>query len=236
MFVTDAYEPRFYEYNNSGCLSFEVMLQMLENTALHHTMLAHDALVNEEAAWVLADWRVDIANRPRRGQKIHVKTWVHGRARSAAMTRDFLAFDDNGEELFRASARYALVDLKTKRLTRIGEELFDAYGVEQEIAFPADAPKLKAPEEYEFAQPIFLRRRDIDYNGHVHNTRYIEFAVEALPEDAYRADAFSSFRVICSSSVEAGSRPEIRRTATENGWLFSICVEDKVCTLIQMTL
>ena len=120
MFVTDAYEPRFYDYNNSGCLSFEVMLQMLENTALHHTMLAHDALVNEEAAWVLADWRVDIANRPRRGQKIHVKTWVHGRARSAAMTRDFLAFDDNGEELFRASARYALVDLKTKRLTRIG--------------------------------------------------------------------------------------------------------------------
>lgn len=234
MFVTDIYEPRFYDYNRSGFLSFEVMLQMLENTSLHHTLLAHDRFVNEDVAWVLADWRVEIAKRPEAGQKLHVRTWIQNASRAASV-RNFHVTDDNGDEFFRACARYALINRETKRIVRIPEELMAAYEPEEETLFPADAPRLKAPETCEFAQPVILRRRDIDYNGHVHNTRYIEFALEALPEDAYQADDFTAFRVICSSSVEAGTHPEIRRTAEENGWLFSIVVDGRVCTVIELT-
>ena len=233
MFVENTYEPRFYDYNSSGFLSLEVMLQMLENTALHHTLIAHDTFVSEDAAWVLADWRVEIRNRPKEGQKLHVRTWIQGGSR-AASTRNFLVTDDSGNEFFRACGRYALINRKTMRILRIPEELTAAYEPEEETLFPSDAPRLRAPEKVDFVQPIILRRGDIDYNGHVHNTRYIEFALEVLPEDVYRADAFSAFRIIYTSPVEAGTQPEIRRTATDNGWLFSICVGDRVCTVIQL--
>ena len=234
MFCTDTYEPRVTDYNRIGRLNFEAILQIIENTANHHTIAAHDKLVNGDIAWVLADWRVAIKERPTEGQKLHVRTWVRGRARAAAMPRDFLVTGDDGQEFFRANARFALVDLKTRRLERITEELLEAYGPENEMAFASEAPRLRAPEEFDFAEPLILRRSDMDYNGHVHNTRYITFAQEALPEEDYREDAFSSFRIVCASSLEAGSHPEIRRTALENGWLFTIFSEGHVCTLIQL--
>ena len=234
MFCTDVYEPRISDYNSTGRLNFEAMLQIIENTANHHTLAAHDKLVDGDIAWVLADWRVVIKERPVEGQKLRVRTWVRGKAHAAAMPRDFLVTGEDGREFFRANARFALVDRKTKRLVRISEELLDAYGPERELAFDSEAPRLKVPEEFEFTQPLILRRSDMDYNGHVHNTRYITFAREALPEDDYNADDFSSFRVVCSSSVEAGTHPEIRRTALENGWLFTIWADGRVCTIIQL--
>ena len=234
MFFTDFYEPRISDYNSAGRLNFEAMLQIIENTASHHTLAAHDKLVDGDIAWVLADWRVVIQERPTEGQKLHVRTWVRGKARTAAMPRDFFVTGEDGREFFRANARFALVDRKTKRLLRITEEMLEAYGPESELAFNSEAPRLKIPEEFEFSRPLILRRSDMDYNGHVHNTRYITLAQEALPEEAYNADDFLSFRVICSSSVEAGTHPEIRRTVLENGWLFTIWVDGRACTIIQL--
>ncbi len=234
MFCTDLYEPRISDYSRSGQLSFEAMLQIIENTANHHTISAHDKLVDGDIAWVLADWRVAVKRRPTKGEKLYVKTWIRGKARSAAMPRDFLVNSEDGQEFFRANARFALVDLKTRRLTRITEELLEAYGPENEMAFETEAPRLKIPETFEAVQPFVLRRSDMDYNGHVHNTRYITFAQEALPDEDYNEDSFSSFRIVCASSVEANSHPEIRRTAIENGWIFTICSEGHVCTLIQL--
>ena len=141
MFCTDTYEPRVTDYNRTGRLNFEAMLQIIENTANHHTIAAHDKLVNGNIAWVLADWRVAIKERPTEGQKLHVRTWVRGRARAAAMPRDFLVTGDDGQEFFRANARFALVDLKTRRLERITEELLEAYGPENEMAFASEAPR-----------------------------------------------------------------------------------------------
>ncbi|MBP5168851.1 MAG: hypothetical protein ILP14_06570 [Oscillospiraceae bacterium] len=234
MFCTDIYEPRVSDYNQTGRLSFEAMLQIIENTANHHMIAAHDKLVNGDIAWVLADWRVVIKECPTEGQKLHVRTWTRAKARAAAIPRDFLVTGDDGREFFRANARFALLDMKTKRLVRITEELLEAYGPESEQIFDDEAPRLKAPEEFDFVGPLVLRRSDMDYNGHVHNTRYITFAEEALPAEEYRENDFSSFRIVCASSVEAGSHPEIRRTALANGWLFTIYADGHVCTLIQL--
>ena len=234
MFVSDVYEPRISDYTPAGRLSYEAMLQSLENTGNHHMQAVHDSLVNGNIAWVLADWRVAISRRPVLGERLHVTTWVQGKARAGAISRFFLVKDDSGQELYRAASRFALVDRSTKRLVRITEELLTAYGPETEPAFASEAPRLRAPETFEAVQPIVLRRSDIDYNGHVHNTRYISFALEMLPEEDYTADALKAFRIVCSSSVEAGSSPEIRRTTVGDGWIFTILVDGKICTVMHL--
>ena len=234
MFYTEVYEPRLSDYNPKGNLSYEALLQILENTGTHHTMTVYDKVASGGIAWVLVDWRIEIARRPKQFQALHIKTWVHGKAPASTVCRSFIVTDDQERELLRACAKFALVDIQAQRMTRIGEELFHSYGPEEVAAFDAEAPRLREPETFDAAQAIPLRRSDIDYNGHVHNTRYLDFASEALPKADYAADAYTKIRVVYRAAVKPDSLHEIRRTAVDGGYLFGIFAGGKVCTLIEM--
>ena len=41
----------------------------------------------------------------------------------------------------------------------------------------------------------------MDFNGHVHNTKYLDFALEALPDTVPR-DAFTGFRMVYPKAVK----------------------------------
>ena len=234
MFYTEVYEPRLSDYNPKGNLSYEALLQILENTGTHHTMTVYDKVASGGIAWVLVDWRIEIARRPKQFQALHIKTWVHGKAPASTVCRSFIVTDDQERELLRACAKFALVDIQAQRMTRIGEELFHSYGPEEVAAFDAEAPRLREPETFDAAQAIPLRRSDIDYNGHVHNTRYLDFALEALPEADYAADAFTKIRVVYRAAVKPDSHPAIKCAAINDGWLLSVAADDKIYALIAL--
>ena len=236
MYFTEAYEPRLSDYNAAGNLSIEAILQILENAGTRHTMMVYDKVADSGVAWVLVDWRVEIGRRPKQFQKLHIKTWVHGRAPASTAYRDFIVMDDKERELLRAQAKFALVDIKAKRMTRISAELFGSYGPENDTAFDSDAPRLQEPEAFDTTQPVLLRRSDIDYNGHVHNTRYVDFALDALPEDDFKADGFTRLHVVYRSAVQPSSEVEIKRAATDGGYAFCLYADGKLCTMIELQI
>ena len=235
MFFTEDYLPRLDDYDRGGRLSYEAILQILENVGAHHAARASDAVAAGGLAWMLLDWRIAVARRPGLFEPLQLRTWSRGKATALTTDRDFMVTDTAGGELLRAEAKFALVDVQAQKMTRISDELTRAYEPEAERVFPDDAPRLREPEAYDVVLPVALRRSDIDYNGHVHNTRYISLALEALPEAAYRADDFRSLRIVYRAPVRADSRPEIRRAAAEGGWRFTIAAADgTVCTLMEL--
>lgn len=234
MYLSDIVEPRLSDYDRAGHLSYEALLQILENTGTKHTMTVYDKVASGGIAWVLLDWRIEIAHRPRQFQRLYVKTWVHGKAPASTVYRSFIVTDDQEREYLRASAKFALVDLKEQRMMRIGEELFHSYGPEDLSAFDDEALRLIVPEVFDTIQPILLRGSDIDYNGHVHNTRYIDFALDALPEADCAANDFMKVRIIYRAAVKPDSQPEIKRAAINGGWLLCVTADDKICALIAL--
>lgn len=235
MFFTEEYLPRLDDYDRAGRLSYEAILQILENIGAHHAMRVSDSVAAGGVAWMLLDWRVAVTRRPAPFVPLRLRTWSRGKASAVTTDRDFLVTDGEGQEFLRATARFALVDVRAQKMVRISDELTRAYEPEAERVFPDDAPRLREPEAYDVVLPVALRRSDIDYNGHVHNTRYISLALEALPEAAYRADDFRLLRIVYRAPVRADSRPEIRRAAAEDGWRFTIAAADgTVCTLMEL--
>ena len=234
MYFTETCEPRLSDYNAAGKLSYEALLQILENTGTRHTMMVYDKVADGGVAWVLVDWRVEICRRPKQFQKLHIKTWVHGKAPASTAYRDFIVTDDKDRELLRAQAKFALVDIKVKKMTRISEELFNSYSPENETAFDSDAPRLHEPETFDAEQSILLRRSDIDYNGHVHNTRYVDFALEALSENDYKADDFTHLRIVYRAAVQPESKTEIKRAVMDGGQLLCVYANGQICTMIEL--
>ena len=174
MFYTETYCPGVADFDRDGKLAYEAILRILENTASRHSDSSGDDVIDGSRrgiTWVLTDWRVEIVRRPQSKAPLQVATWVRDNAPVGRVFRDYTITDTSGTELVRAESRLILFDLRTEKIVRIDRERFASYRPEARSVFPDTAPRLRAPDVFDTQTVLPLRRCDIDFNGHVHNTR-----------------------------------------------------------------
>lgn len=237
MIYTEIYQPRISDYDRNGKLSYEAILQILETAGSHHSDTVGDSVIEGSQsgiAWILTEWRVQVLRRTDSKEKLQIATWVRGKAPASTVFRDYILTDSNGNEVIRAEAKFALLDLCTGRLTRISKELFASYQPEDKIVFDTAAPRLRAPAAFDSKQTVILRKSDIDFNGHVHNTRYMDFALEALPSSTHPANNIYEFCIVYNKAIRDSTAITVRKAATEMGDLICIYSDDILCTVIEL--
>lgn len=236
MFYKEICKPRPSDYNRNGKLSYEAILQILENVAGNHSANSGDSIADANKngiAWFLTEWRVQIVHRPENGESLNITTWVRGKAPAIAVYRDFLLSDENGTEVIRAEAKFALFDLAASKLTRISEELLGSYQPESKTVFE-DSQRLRAPSEYTSETEVKLRRSDIDFNGHVHNTRYVDLAMEAIPKELYSDDRFTEFHIMYHKPVLEDSVAKAQYHFDGSSHLVTIYADNARCALVEL--
>ena len=235
MYYKEIYQPRISDYDRNGKLSYEAILQILETAGSHHSDTVGDSVIEGSQsgiAWILTEWRVQVLRRTDSKEKLQITTWVRGKAPASAVYRDFLLTDENGTEVIRAEAKFALFDLTTSRLTRISEELFGSYQPEDKTVFE-DVQRLRAPSEYTSETELKLRRSDIDFNGHVHNTRYVDLAMEALPNEIFVSDDFTDIHVLYAKPVMERAVVKANYVFKDSAYLVAVYADDVYCAMIE---
>lgn len=235
MYYKEIYQPRISDYDRNGKLSYEAILQILETAGSHHSDTVGDSVIEgtqSGISWILTEWRVQIKRRTDSKEELHITTWVRGKAPASTVFRDFILTDGNGDEVIRAEAKFALLDLANSKLTRISEELFASYQPEDKSVFDTAASRLREPVSFDSEQTVTLRRSDIDFNGHVHNTRYMDFALEALPSSIY-TDHVCEFRMVYMKPIKEGSEITVKRVCAEQRYLICVYSDDTLCTLCE---
>ena len=236
MFYKEICKPRPSDYNRNGKLSYEAILQILENVAGNHSANSGDSIADANKsgiAWILTEWRVQIVHRPENGESLSITTWVRGKAPAIAVYRDFILTDENGTEVIRAEAKFALFDLATSKLTRISAELLGSYQPENKTVFE-DAQRLRTPSEFTSETELKLRRSDIDFNGHVHNTRYVDLAMEAIPKELYSDDRFTEFHIMYHKPVLEDSVVKAQYHTDGLSHLVTIYADNARCALVEL--
>lgn len=236
MFYKEICKPRPSDYNRNGKISYEAIFQILENVASDHSQNAGDSIADankNSIAWILTEWRVKIIRRPENGESLNITTWVRGKAPRSFVYRDFLLTDTKGTEVIRAEAKFALFDLDASKLTRISEELFGSYQPENTKVFE-DSQRLRAPSEYTSETELKLRRSDIDFNGHVHNTCYVDLAMEVLPNEIFFNDDFTEFHVLYYKPVLEDSVVKAQYHTDGSSHLVTIYADNVCCSLVEL--
>jgi acyl-ACP thioesterase len=140
---------------------------------------------HRRASWVLNRVAASIIRYPAFEEKVRVVTWSSG-IRAFKGFRDFRIYC--GEELVvAASSLWLHVDLATKSLTRVPKDLADRFPV---CAFGVHKPEI---DKHGLAPPapggngtrVSLRFSDIDGNGHVNNTAYLDYLQTALAKRGF---------------------------------------------------
>ncbi len=213
------------EVTNFAILSF------LEEVASSHSSTVGygvNDIEEKKKVWLLMDWKLQVFERPKYGDKLLLKTWGRPIEKHIFYTyRDFEVFL-NGKLVAIATSRWVLFDLNTNKITKITPEILDLYKPEEQKVFEEkEISKVKEPENKELKLLYEVKRKDIDVNKHMHNLNYISLAYEALPDEIYENIELNNVRVMYKHQILLGDKVKCFYSKEEEKHIISIKSENE---------
>ena len=209
MVFSTEFSPLLEEFDKNERLTMAAILKYFENAGSRHSDAAGDSAIKVSetlgVAWVLTDWKVCVKEFPRYGQKIKVETWSEGLTSPFGTSRNYYLYAD-GTLAVEGTSKWVRFDLKAGRPMKVEADLLDRYGPEpgKKVFGGEKLAKISLPETFASETKIALRRSDFDFNQHVHNLNYYDFALEALPQDTFKAAVFKNARINYKTALKEG--------------------------------
>lgn len=157
--------------------------------------------------WVLSRYRLLVESYPSPGTMISITTWPSTR-QEIFTCREFEVRSEGGDLLAFATSSWAAMDKTSRRPVSLDRLPPYPLHPERAVADPfATIPRLVQAER-EISLPVM--RRDLDQNGHVNNTVYLDWALEAVDDALYATsrplDLALNFRSEALAGEVIGSR------------------------------
>lgn len=153
--------------------------------------------------WAITRQSLQITRLPRAYETITIETWPVPASR-VAYPRSTVGYDEKGNELFRCMALWVLMDLKNRSMILPGKSGIDVPGHVRGLELPA--PKSLTPRALSAAQERIVRFNQLDRNGHMNNTRYLDWVMDLLPGSFHREHCIRDFTVCYLSEAREGER------------------------------
>lgn len=149
--------------------------------------------------WIITRLHLVMNMYPQLGEPVRAYTWALAPT-SLLFRRQFRFEDRNGSELGRASSQWALMNYADRILRRssaIGPYPHDS---EAEILLP-EPKKIVMPCDMQATAKRRVRYSDVDMNGHMNNTKYLNWLCELYPTDFLRTMQIHSCRINYTSEA-----------------------------------
>lgn len=157
-----------------------------------------EQLQEKNLAWVLTHMQLEMLGDPSPKQSVTVKTW-HAFSDKLLSRREFEFTGQDGRPLARGASWWALIDVAKRRLTKSPAELLALNPVQPQFITQEENFKRPLPQQAKKIgeATIYVRREDLDLNGHVNNTHYAAWALEAVPEGKHLHKLLINFKNEC---------------------------------------
>jgi Acyl-ACP thioesterase len=146
------------------------------------------------AVWVLARIRLDIERYPEWEEEVVVETWPQPPKRFE-FYRDYLIKDMQGHIIARGISMWTTLNMNTHQLVKTDALSINFPDLITDRALDCSLSKIRPSDEM---KPVYKRAigcSDIDMNGHLNNSKYIDFVTDCFSmEDLkkYRADSIQA--------------------------------------------
>ncbi|MBQ9313839.1 MAG: hypothetical protein IJ220_02390 [Clostridia bacterium] len=150
--------------------------------------------------WLLLSWHLKMYSYPEGDSTIEVRTWSRG-IKGIHASRAYEILDEKGNLVAEADSIWALVDIKARKPIRPLPGMAEAYSAIDRKPFENEKIKIIEPEIIDDKASFKIQRRDIDTNRHCNNTKYIEYAIETIPEEIYSEKHIEELEIVYKKQV-----------------------------------
>lgn len=221
----------FYEADETS----RVKLSHLVNKSLEvsgwqaHSLGWSDQRVFEEYGliWVVTDYQFTINRLPVFAEKITIETEAVSYNKLYCY-REFRIFDEGGQLLLTLLCSFVLMDAQTRKVRPVIAD----------IVAPFEAEAIKAirrgEKMAELTEPAVTEKTvtyfDLDMNGHVNNSKYIDWFIESLGRDFLSQHAPKTMAIKYSKEVHYGKTVQVASQLTDLTSQHELLTEDGICT------
>lgn len=187
-----------------------VLLYMMQEAAGEHCKLLEvdrEHLAHKQLFWAVTRTRVQVTRLPKIGQTVTLKTWPMPTTR-VAYPRSVVGYDADGAELFRSISLWVLMDEQSRAMVLPGKSgvTVDGTCTGTELAVPhAIATR---PMANTCRQRVTYSL--LDQNGHMNNTRYMDWLDDLLPSGFHQAHRVQEFTLCYMNEAREGDEIQLQ--------------------------
>lgn len=160
--------------------------------------LSHSFLNEEGFVFLVSSYSVNFIRKPSEGELLTLRTWEQG-VSGPKISREYEIVDSNGKVLVSAKSIWCLVDPNNHKIQRPNKFPYKEFTVNNHKADAKDCEKIKYSNEKKIGERKILYS-DIDANGHVNNSKYGDFIIDAISfKDAEREMRAFQIEFICEA-------------------------------------
>lgn len=179
------------------------LFKFMQAVASNHAekiKVGHWELFKHNLLWVVIRMEVKIYRTPLLDEVITVTTHP-GKTRSFIYPRYFEIFDKDGKLIVAASSLWTMIDKTTRRVVTKPQGLTPIKPEENKHDIPL--PEKVVGEANDLVDTRKVRYSEIDLNGHLNNTQYIEFILDTHEPSFYREHRISSINISYEKEIKS---------------------------------
>lgn len=215
--MTSVYENRYevlpLATDRFGRMLPSMMLRLSQQISGEHcTLLGVDQPYLDEKGlfWAIIRNDLQITRLPAAEEKLTLRTWPLPTTRTA-YPRAVIAYDEAGEEVFRVSSLWILMDRESRAMVLPGKSGVEVNGIEAE---QIPLPRSLSPVTPAATEDRSVRFLDLDKNQHMNNARYLDWVYDALPDGFHESHALRHAALCYLNEARFGQ-------ALTLGWAFT---------------
>ena len=165
--------------------------------------LDYDSLAQRRMFWAVTRHRVQVTRMPMRGETIRVETWPMPATR-VAYPRSMVAYDEQGMECFRSISLWVLMNLDTRNMILPGKSGISVLGTIRGTELPSPGGLMVLHTGSSQERSVCFT--DLDRNGHMNNTRCMDWIDDLMPSVFHAGHIVKEFTVCYFSEAKEGQR------------------------------
>ncbi len=199
------------------------ILELMQEVAGAHAErlgVGRSHLLPQGLAWVLTRIEVQMSRYSLSGETITVETFPMPNRR-VFFPRYFIFRDGQGQQIGCAGSFWVVLDIATRKMANAAEIaplLPDNRDLTAPMGMPATVEDVSAEPIEALHQPVYT---DLDMNGHVNNTRYLDWCCNALGIETMQTHTLAHFAVNYHHEILPGQAVRTELRHQDNAFSFS---------------
>ena len=180
------------------------ILMLIQEVAGRHCValsVDYDTLARQGMFWAVTRHRVQVSRLPQLGENSRVETWPMPTTK-VAYPRSVVPYDAAGNECFRAISLWVLMNLDTRSMILPGKSGISVVGSLRGLELPS--PGSLALMDHTQTRQRQVCFTDLDRNGHMNNTRYLNWVSDLLPSAFHQEHEVKEFTICYHAEAREG--------------------------------
>lgn len=213
---TQTYPINSLVLNAQKRLGLYGLLNILQDVAwIHAQHLGHgfDDMKERRTLWVLTRSRVVMDDWPVWGDEIVLSTWI--RPLSGLLANRDYRVERNGRVLCQGTSSWLTMDWDTRKPAKLDAAKNPMECRADGGVLDIEPPRIAAADGLATLARFLVRNSDLDVNGHVNNTRYAQWVLDAIPTETAETSLLTEYEANFLAETHVGDDIAIEYQALE---------------------